>query len=266
MSVRARLAPTPSGYLHWGNLLNFTLTWVHTRRAGGKLALRIDDLDAARARPEYLEDIFSTLTWLGFEWDEGPHSAEEFQRHFTQTARTEEYRRWLTRFAGYACDCSRQEIRARTSLTYDGHCRERGLRLEKDITQWRLRAPQVENDVVLWRKEDAPAYHLVSLVEDLRLGTNLIIRGLDLYDSSEVQKLLAQQLGSEGESFLKAHFIHHPLLLDETGAKMSKSEGAEALKTWRAQGHNVAETFRELARRAGWPKEVDSLASALIHL
>ncbi len=266
MSVRARLAPTPSGFLHWGNLLNFTLTWVHTRRASGSLALRIDDLDAQRARPEYITDIFETLKWLGFTWDEGPQSAEEFQQHFSQAARTEEYRRWLTRFEGYACDCSRQAVKSRTSAFYDGHCRTRGLKLEAGRNQWRLLSENPQNDIVLWRKEDAPAYHLVSLVEDLRMGTTLVVRGEDLRDSSEAQKNLAQTLGAEGESFLQAHFIHHPLLLDGAGQKMSKSAGAEALKTWREQGHSVAETFQELGRRAGWKKDITSLASALVHL
>lgn len=262
MSVRARLAPTPSGFLHWGNLLNFTLTWVHTRRAGGQLALRIDDLDAQRARPEYVEDIFSTLKWLGFEWDEGPQTAEEFQKNFTQTARTDEYRRWFKKFPSYGCICSRQEVRSRTTKLYDGHCRDLGV----DGIQRRWRSELPENDVVLWRKEDAPAYHLVSLVEDLRLGTTLIIRGEDLRESSEVQRALARRLGAEGESFLQAHFMHHPLLLDETGEKMSKSAGAAALRTWREAGHSVSETFQELARRAGWKRDITSLASALIHL
>lgn len=266
MNVRARLAPTPSGYLHWGNLLNFTLTWVHTRRAGGVLALRIDDLDAARARPEYISDIFETLQWLGFDWDEGPRSPQDFQQHFSQAARTEEYRRWVTRFPGYACDCSRQAVKARTAEFYDGFCRTRGLQLALDKTQWRLLSKKPQDDIVLWRKEDAPAYHLVSLVEDLRMGTTLVVRGEDLRESTEAQKNLALQLGSEGESFLQAHFIHHPLLLNDAGEKMSKSTGAEALKTWRAQGHSVSETFQELARRAGWKKEMTSLASALVHL
>ncbi len=266
MNVRARLAPTPSGYLHWGNLLNFTLTWVHTRRASGVLALRIDDLDAARVRPEYIQDIFETLSWLGFTWDEGPQTPQEFNQRFSQAKRTEEYRRWLARFEGYACDCSRQAVKARTDAFYDGHCRTRSLPLQENKTQWRLLSENPQNDIVLWRKEDAPAYHLVSLVEDLRMGTTLIVRGEDLRESSEAQRNLAEKLGMEGESFLKAHFIHHPLLLDDAGEKMSKSEGAEALKTWREQGHSVAETFQELGRRAGWKKDVTSLASALIHL
>ncbi len=262
MSVRARLAPTPSGFLHWGNLLNFTLTWVHARRAGGQLALRIDDLDAQRARPEYVHDIFATLEWLGFDWDEGPQTAEDFQLRFTQSARTEEYRRWLKKFPSYGCGCSRQDVRARTTALYDGHCRELGLA----VTQRRWRSDLPENDVVLWRKDDVPAYHLVSLVEDLRLGTTLIVRGEDLRESSEAQRALASRLGAEGQSFLQAHFIHHPLLLDEAGEKMSKSAGSAALKTWREQGHTASETFQELGRRAGWKKDVTSLASALIHL
>lgn len=248
---RARFAPTPSGFLHFGNLLNFTLTWLHARTRGGVLGLRIDDLDATRARPEYVQDIFDTLTWLGFDWDEGPRSPVEFHARFSQTLKTAEYRQFLTRFDTYPCTCSRQEIRARTRAHYDGFCRDRQRSADAGPAQWRWRAPAPASDVVLWRKEDLPAYHLVSLYEDLAFGTTLVVRGEDLRESSDVQRALARSLGAAGDAFDRAQFVHHPLLLDAQGAKLSKSAGSSALVEWRRSGRTPAEVFVELSRLTG---------------
>lgn len=260
-AYRARFAPTPSGFLHFGNLLNFTLTWLHVRTQGGVIALRIDDLDAPRARPEYVQDIFDTLTWLGFDWDEGPRSPMEFQQKFSQTLKTEEYRLFLSKFATYPCSCSRQGIRARTSEHYDGFCRDRRLALVNDEIQWRWRSPLAATDVVLWRKGDLPAYHLVSLYEDLKLQTNLVVRGEDLLESSLVQRAMAASLGAEGASFTNAKFVHHALLTDTSGEKLSKSQGSHALIEWRRSGRAPEEVFLELSRLTG-KTPFESLAEA----
>lgn len=249
MIIRSRLAPTPSGYLHWGNLYNFALTWGEVRAGGGALCLRIDDLDATRARTEYVEDIFRTLEWLGFDWDEGPEGPADFQRHHSQSLKLAEYRSWLARWPGYACACSRQDIQARTTSSYDGFCRERALTLTPGQSAWRARS----NDVVLWRKDDLPAYHLVSLVEDIKMGINLVVRGEDLRESSDIQLQLAQALGEEAQVFRQARFVHHPLLRDATGNKLSKSAGAGSLKQWREAGKSAAEAWRHLAAMVGRP-------------
>ncbi|RFP65784.1 hypothetical protein D0N36_07595 [Hymenobacter lapidiphilus] len=113
--VVSRLAPTPSGFLHLGNAVNFTLTWLLTRRAGGTLHLRIDDLDRARFRPAYLDNIFRTLAWLGLDYDHGPSGPDEFERHYSQQHRLAEYEAALQAARAahpalfYACRCSRTE-------------------------------------------------------------------------------------------------------------------------------------------------------------
>lgn len=263
--VRSRLAPTPSGYLHLGNLLNFVITWCLTRKNSGTLLLRIDDLDALRARPEYVDEIFFTLDWLGFDWDAGPYSPDDFTKNYSQRLKTEEYRASLSLFPGYACSCSRQTIAQRTNAPYDGHCRNLNLPLIKDQTQWRVRESDPAHDIVLWRKEDLPSYQLVSLLEDLHFGSTLIVRGEDLKDSTEMQKRLATMLGSKGTPFMEATFIHHPLLLDSNGEKLSKSAGASSLKYMRESGMSSQNTFIELSKRAGWPI-VTSLKEALQEL
>src|SRR5580704_15637290 len=91
MLLRSRIAPTPSGYLHIGNALNFVMTWLWVRKEGGQLRLRIDDSDTTRSKPEFIEDIFRTLDWLGMDWDEGPQTPDEQQRIYSQALRAERY-------------------------------------------------------------------------------------------------------------------------------------------------------------------------------
>ncbi|NJL14359.1 MAG: hypothetical protein HC913_16005 [Microscillaceae bacterium] len=80
--LRTRFAPTPSGFLHEGNAFSFVLTWLAARHFGGKIHLRIDDLDQTRCRPEYVEDIFRSLDWLGLDWDSGPQGVDDFLKTF----------------------------------------------------------------------------------------------------------------------------------------------------------------------------------------
>ena len=112
-SIVSRLAPTPSGYLHLGNAFSFILTWLLVRRLGGKLHLRIDDLDAPRLNQDCLEDIFIQLEWLGLDYDNGPQGPDDHLRRFSQSLRLEEYMSALEeiRESGmlYACSCSRKQ-------------------------------------------------------------------------------------------------------------------------------------------------------------
>jgi glutamyl-tRNA synthetase len=93
--LRTRIAPTPSGFLHAGNAWSFLIAWLCARSRGGPVALRIDDLDAERFRPEYLEDVFASLEWLGLDWDEGPRDPGEFRARYGQRLRLGAYRKAL---------------------------------------------------------------------------------------------------------------------------------------------------------------------------
>ncbi len=116
--MHTRIAPTPSGYLHAGNGAAFILAWKLAREAGGKILLRIDDLDAERVRPEYVEDIFETLHWLGVEWDEGPRNTDELQSTWSQHLRMARYQELVEQLREgghlYACSCSRKDKHDRT--------------------------------------------------------------------------------------------------------------------------------------------------------
>ena len=280
--VRSRIAPTPSGLLHLGNAVNFVLTWLLVRKAGGTLRLRIDDADCLRTKPEYLDDIFRQLDWLGITWDEGPTGVDDFSRRFSQQLRRERYREFLGELARlghlYPCGCSRSKIRKLAPAgVYPGFCRDRFAESGTGQAQ-RVRVPEgsvfwlegqevalckVLGDFVLWRKEDLPAYQLVSLVDDLDDRINLIVRGKDLLASTAAQLFLAGLQGAN--SFEEAAFFHHPLVLGEDGRKLSKSDGALSLAILRERGSSPKLVYQAVAGQVGLdPDGIDTLEGLLL--
>ena len=140
-TLKTRLAPTPSGFLHIGNGAAFVATWALARAYEGKILLRIDDLDAERMRPEYIEDIFKTLDWLGLDWDEGPFSVEDFFKNWSQHLRVEAYEKALNDLAKmgriYTCICSRKDIRLNsTNGLYPNTCRNNRLVIDNDVIKY----------------------------------------------------------------------------------------------------------------------------------
>ena len=275
-----RLAPTPSGYLHIGNGLSFVMTWLLARAQGGKVLLRIDDLDRQRFRPEYVEDIFRTIEWLGIDFDLGPEGPREFEVHYSQLHRLDLYRQYLNQLQSkqqvYACICSRKRVRktAINGFLYDGHCRAASHHLDGPGAAWRVRLrerAEVEmmewgrkdpvlldlnagiGDFVVRKKDQFPAYQLASLADDSHWNINFVVRGEDLLWSTAAQLWLARQLGIE--NFPRSLFWHHELLLDDQGEKLSKSKGASALKTWRESGKSPHEIYLLAARTLGIPEE-----------
>lgn len=272
MPLRTRLAPTPSGLLHPGNGLSFVLTWALTRAAGGEVLLRIDDLDKARRRREYLEDVFETLEWLGLDYDIGPGGPDDFLKNYSQHTRLDLYREALERLREsgclYACTCSRRQIReASPSGIYPLTCRELRLPFEAERTAWRVSVPagkavtfrewqrgereinlaETMGDFVVRQKNKMPAYQIASLVDDLHYDINFIVRGEDLLDSTAAQIYLAELLGED--AFLQTLFWHHGLLTDESGGKLSKTKGAGSLRAWREAGKSPLSLYR---RAGSW--------------
>lgn len=236
--------------MHWGNLYNFALTWTVVREKQGTLALRIDDVDASRMRPEFVDGIFSTLEWLGIDYDQGPRSTREFLTQYSQSLRRTEYLARARELFTYACRCSRKQIESRVGAggEYDGFCREKNHAFIAGETSLRI---DLDSDVgvMVWTREDRPSYHLVSVIEDLRLGTTHLIRGEDLRDSSRIQQKLAHAMGETRYAKIEHRF--HPLLLDEQGKKLSKSARSESLEDFRMRGESAESVWRELSRRLG---------------
>lgn len=243
-----RLAPTPSGFLHEGNRLNFRATADLAASLGATLALRIDDADATRYRREYAEDIFVTLREMAISWTVGPRDVDDFERHWTQRTKTEYYRDALRQAIAsglpvYACACSRAQQSGPALEGCAGGCRTRSLALEPGRTALRVMVdagtqvmlgdevvPLAEamGDFVIWRRDNLPAYQLVSVVEDRDLGVTHIVRGRDLLPSSAAQVHLARW--TDAQNVADAVYVHHGLVTDASGAKLSKSTLARATR------------------------------------
>ncbi|SFQ57351.1 glutamate--tRNA ligase family protein [Hymenobacter arizonensis] len=243
LPVVSRLAPTPSGYLHLGNAVNFVLTWLLTRQAGGTLHLRIDDLDRARLRPAYLDNIFRVIDWLGIDYDHGPTGPDDFLRHHSQLLHLPEYNAVLRRLALSGTSQRPELVQASTRSRTTGA--DAPATLETPGAAWRIHVPAgttvsvpdawqgpttvplgaLMPDFVVRKKDGVAAYQVASVVDDLRLGTTLIVRGLDLLPSTAAQLWLAGQL-SETAAFntSRVQFLHHPLLTNADGQKLSKSQ------------------------------------------
>jgi glutamyl-tRNA synthetase len=271
--VVGRLAPTPSGYLHLGNAVNFVLTWLLVRRAGGTLHLRIDDLDRARLRRPYLANIFRVIDWLGIEYDYGPSGPDDFLRHYSQLLHLPAYNRVLRRLAQqpglvYATRRSRTSPaepvplgtpgaawRVQVSLTVR-------IAVSEDPRASGMPLAELMPDFVVRKKDGVAAYQVASVVDDLRLGTTLVVRGLDLQPSTAAQLWLAAQV-SETQAFTAARiqFYHHALLTDAGGHKLSKSTQAQGDAGVLALGSPAA-VYRAVAQVLGLPIEAgESLAT-----
>lgn len=252
-----RIAPTPSGYLHQGNAFNFLLNWLLARAQGGKVLLRIDDLDAPRAKPEYVQDLFETLEWLGLDWDLGPTGPDDLAANWSQTHRLPLYHTMLDSLRKnghlFACECSRKTLEPLQG-PYPDICRHKAIPFDKPDLAWRVYVPPAEvvsfddgwqgdasvvlgsevGSFVVRRRDGIPAYQIASLADDVHFGITTIARGIDLLTSTAQQLYLARLLGQQG--FSGTQFYHHPLLLDSTGQKLSKSKGGMALRHWRQDG------------------------------
>lgn len=263
-----RIAPTPSGYLHAGNVASFVMTVGLAREWGAEVLLRIDDMDRERFRREYLEDMFETLGFLGIPWDRGPRDAEDFEANWSQRHRLGLYEGHLRRLAEsdavFACLCSRTELFA-SGNGHPASCIAAAHPLETPGAAWRLK-PSSSVDVrlrsvdgadrrialpgtsacpVVRKKDGFPAYHLCSVADDVHFGVDAVVRGEDLFESTLLQLHLAGLLGLD--SFASAVFLHHPLLLQPEGGKMSKSAGSTSVMHMRKRGMRPSEVYSAIA-------------------
>lgn len=276
---KTRFAPTPSGYLHLGNIFSFALTAALAEKSGAGIFLRIDDMDRERANPAYIQDIFDTLHFLGLEFTEGPQNLQELEEQYSQVHRLKLYDAALTKLRDsglvYACNCSRAQIlQHHPEGIYPGTCRHKGLSLDTPNMAWRLNTenakpifvktldgtslqaalPAQMQDVVIRRKDGFPAYQLSSIIDDVFFGIDLIVRGYDLWPSTLVQLHIASLL--KEEAFLNATFFHHRLLLDEHQRKLSKSAGDTSVHVMRKQGFSAEEVYERLGKELGLSEPV----------
>jgi glutamyl-tRNA synthetase/glutamyl-Q tRNA(Asp) synthetase len=255
-----RFAPSPTGYLHLGHVVNAIHVWGVARAAGGQVLLRIEDHDRIRCRPEYEQALLEDLDWLGFRADAG---RDPLLRQSDEAAAYERALEHLRRTATvYVCDCSRKDIGGER---YRGRCRTRGL---KDGAGGGLRvalAPGIErfDDLLLGPQEQVPAdqcgdlllrdrdgnwtYQFAVTVDDCRQRITHVIRGADLLSSTGRQIVLARMLGRPDPP----RFLHHPLIFKEKGEKLSKSDRDTGVGDLRRIGLTAAEVIGRAAAAVG---------------
>ncbi len=242
---RLRFAPSPTGYLHVGNLRTAVANYLFARRHGGQLMLRMDDTDTARSRADYEEAIQEDLGWLGIGWDQFARQSERLDRYEAAAERL--------KAAGllYPCFESEEELAAKRAMrlkrrlppVYDramlaltpeqrAAAEANGKRpywrfkLSGETISWidlvfgerRVKLPSV-SDPVLIRADGTPLYTFTSVVDDLEFGVTHIIRGEDHVTNTGIQLDLMAALGARPGDVA---FAHLPLLTDTEGGKLSK--------------------------------------------
>ena len=251
--VVGRFAPTPSGRLHLGNLFCALLAWLSARSAGGRMVLRIEDLDPARSRKEYADRLEQDLRFLGLDWDEGGSRGGPHPPYYQQEC-TQRYAALLDRLGAqglvYPCFCTRAELHAADAPhaadgepVYDGRCR--GLSPAEAEERSRVRAPALRlrvpeetiaftdghygpvrqflpsecGDFILRRSDGVFAYQLAVVADDAAMEITQVVRGRDLLLSTPRQLLLYRLLG-----LTPPRFFHTPLLLAPDGRRLSKRD------------------------------------------
>lgn len=222
--MKTRIAPTPNGFLHLGNIYSFYITWILARKHNAKIILRIDDFDQHRVRDHFIEHIIRTVDWMNIPIDDGPSDLYDFKKNYSQNLKTKDYLLLIEELCKtgkvYPCSCSRKDIIENSpDGTYPGTCRFKKIEQREQSDCLRIRYK--EEDFIILRKDSFTSYQLVSVAEDLASGCDLIIRGEDLRPSTFMQRHLAHLLGRG--TFNKSIFYHHPLITNVNGQKLSKS-------------------------------------------
>ena len=286
--VRVRIAPSPTGYLHIGNVRAALFNWLYARRHGGVFIIRIDDTDQARSDDRYIEDIVSGFRWLDLDWDEGvevggPHGT------YRQSDRFDRYREVAERlidlgraYFDFRSEGELNELRARARAEKKppGNYVRRPHDSDPDTDRPRVRAGEqavvrfsnpghaVEfedivrgdlrfeadaiDDFVILRSDGSPTYHLASTVDDIDYRISHVARGEDLLSSTPKHILITEALGAE-----RPVYAHLPLLFGPDGRKLSKRHGDTSLRAYREGGY-LPEAVVNYMGLLGWSLDPDN--------
>ena len=289
---KGRFAPSPSGRIHLGNILGCLMAWLSARQSGGRIVLRVEDLDTARCPRRYALQMEEDLRWLGLNWDEGPGSGGADGPYY-QSERTARYQAALDHLADrglvYPCFCTRAELHAASAphredgqVVYAGTCRrltaaEAAERAGTRAPALRLRVPEEEiaftdghmgvcrenlardcGDFLLRRSDGMFAYQLAVVVDDAAMGVTQVVRGADLLSSTPRQLLLYRLL-----ELPAPEFIHFPLLLAADGRRLSKRNADAGLDS--LQGRlTAAEILGKLAYLAGFNSSAEPKTAEML--
>jgi glutamyl-tRNA synthetase len=264
-----RFAPSPTGMFHVGGARSALQNWIYAKQHGGDFVLRIEDTDAARNRPEWTEGILAALDWIGI-------ARGTYEGPYFQSANAGEHRAAAARLyaAGraYYCDCTREDIVARTGSQYrgyDGFCRDRGLG-PGEGRALRFRTPDegatvvvdlirgeptfdnsLIEDFVIARGDGSAVFLLANVVDDITMGITHVIRAEEHLPNTPKQQLLWEALGVKPPIW-----AHVPVVVNEKRQKLSKRRDKVALEAYRDEGY-LASAMRNYLMLLGWAPSGD---------
>lgn len=280
-TVRVRFAPSPTGYLHVGNIRTALFNWLLARRFNGVFLLRIEDTDPERSKPIYEEQLKADLRWLGLEWDEGIDRPGAYGP-YRQSDRFEIYqgyaRQLLEQDKAFRCFCSeeeldlvrRQQLARNETPRYSGKCRHlsaeqiaeyesRGIRSTlrlrvrpgkvgfTDLVFGRIEIDAAQiSDPVLLRSDGSPTYNFCCVIDDSLMKISHVIRGDGHLSNTHRQILIYEALGAP-----VPQFAHLSTILGPDGQKLSKRHGATSVEEFRSQGY-LPEALANYLALLGW--------------
>ncbi len=278
--VRTRFAPSPTGFIHLGNIRSALYPWAYARANGGVFILRIEDTDVERSSQEAVDVILESMHWLGLDYDEGPHYQMQRMDRYKQVLA-----QMLERGLAYRCymqpdelDALRErQMAAKQKPRYDGTWRpEPGKTLPPlppgvqpvvrfrnpldgsvvwdDKVKGRIEISNTElDDLVIARPDGTPTYNFCVVVDDIDMAITHVIRGDDHVNNTPRQINILRALGAP-----EPVYAHLPTVLNEQGEKMSKRHGAKAVTQYRDEGYLAGAVVNYLAR-LGWSHGDDEI-------
>jgi len=269
----SRLAPSPTGALHLGNIRTFLVNWALARRRGWTLRARIEDLDGPRIKPDAATQVLENLTWLGIEWDGDVLYQSEDLDCYRSAMRLLADRGYV-----HACSLTRSEIEVATSAPHEEDTEVRcppALRprdattgmFDDEQTNYRFRVEEGEilvqdtirgtttcnpfrecGDFIVWTRRGMPAYQLAVVVDDARTGVTDVVRGDDLLPSAARQHLLYLALG-----YPLPRWWHLPLVRGPDGRRLAKRHGDTRIQTYIERGVPAERIVGLIASWSGLP-------------
>lgn len=283
MQVRARFAPSPTGYLHVGGARTALYNWLWARKMGGAYILRIEDTDLERSTETSVEAILDSLAWLGLKQDEGPFYQTDHMDRYKQ-----EIGRLLKEDKAYRCTCSKERLELlreqqtanKEKPKYDGHCLihpvdpslpyvvrfrqpQEGVVLVSDLVHGEVSFANNElDDFIIARTDGSPTYNFTVVVDDIDMKVTHVIRGDDHLNNTPRQINLYHALGAPLPAF-----AHIPMILGDDGKRLSKRHGAVSVMQYRDDGF-LAPALLNYLVRLGWShgdQEIFSLEEMITH-
>jgi len=279
--IRTRFAPSPTGYLHIGGARTALFSWAYARRHGGQFVLRIEDTDLTRSTAESTEAIFTSMKWLGLDWDEGPHFQMQRMQRYRDVSQ-----KLLDDGHAYWCYASPDELTEMREAQraqgikprYDGRWRpenaagktppsavkpvlrfrnpDAGAVAWDDLVKGTVTVNNEElDDLVLLRADGVPTYNFGVVVDDFDMKITHVIRGDDHVNNTPRQINIFNALGFE-----LPLFAHVPMILGHDGERLSKRHGAVSVMQYQDEGY-LPEALINYLARLGWGHGDDEIFS-----